>query len=192
MLRTWLILIWKKMCKILLVSYGVWYNTEFTNICQWTSISENVFPCNLTSTRCNFKWGPRATRINPRLYDYQSGTLQWRHNERNGVSNHQHHDCLLHRLFRRKSKKTSKLRVTGLCAGNSPMTGEFPAQRASNAENVSISIRSSCMRRHKLLSLWEFTMRIANVWTESIKWWTSKYVYCKNIKIFHNTSQWNL
>ena len=39
---------------------------------------------------------------------------------------------------RRRSKKTSKLRVTDLCAGNSPVTGEFPAQRASNAENVSI------------------------------------------------------
>ena len=35
-------------------------------------------------------------------------------------------------------KKTSKLRVTGLCEWNSPVTGEFPAQRASNAENVSI------------------------------------------------------
>ena len=35
-------------------------------------------------------------------------------------------------------KKTSKLRYTGLCAGNSPGTGEFPAQKASNAENVSI------------------------------------------------------
>ena len=34
--------------------------------------------------------------------------------------------------------KTSKLCVTGLCTGNSPVTGEFPAQRASNAENVSI------------------------------------------------------
>ena len=33
---------------------------------------------------------------------------------------------------------TSKLRVTGLCAGNSPMTGEFPAQMASYAESVSI------------------------------------------------------
>ena len=37
-----------------------------------------------------------------------------------------------------KLKKTSKLRVTGLCAGNSPVIGEFHAQRASNAENVSI------------------------------------------------------
>ena len=41
-------------------------------------------------------------------------------------------------LFRPRSKKTSKLRVNGLCAGNSPVTGEFPAQRASNADNVSI------------------------------------------------------
>ena len=65
-------------------------------------------------------------------------TLQWRHNESNGVSNHQPHDCLLNCLFRRRSKETSKLRVTGLCGGNSPVTGEFPAQRASNAENISI------------------------------------------------------
>ena len=35
---------------------------------------------------------------------------------------------------RRRSKKTSKLRVTGLCEGNSPVIGEFPAQKASNAE----------------------------------------------------------
>ena len=35
-------------------------------------------------------------------------------------------------------KKTPKPRVTGLCAGNSPATGEFPSQMASNAENVSI------------------------------------------------------
>ena len=48
------------------------------------------------------------------------------------------HDCLLNRLFRRRSKKTSKLRVTDLCAGNSPVTDEFPAPMASNAENVCI------------------------------------------------------
>ena len=48
------------------------------------------------------------------------------------------HVCLLNRLFRRRSKKTSKLRVTGLCAGNSPVTGEFPAQMTRNPENVSI------------------------------------------------------
>ena len=54
------------------------------------------------------------------------------------LHNHQPHDCLLNRLSRRRSKKTSKLRVTGLCVGNSPVTGEFPAQMASNTENVSI------------------------------------------------------
>ena len=35
-------------------------------------------------------------------------------------------------------KKTSKLRVTGLCKMNSRVTCEFPAHKASNAENVSI------------------------------------------------------
>ena len=64
--------------------------------------------------------------------------LQWRHNGHDSVSNHQLHHCLLNRLFRRGSKKTSKLRVTGLCVGNSPGAGEFPAQMASNTENVSI------------------------------------------------------
>ena len=64
--------------------------------------------------------------------------LLWRRNERDGVSNHQRFDCQLSRLFRRRSKKTSKLSVTGLCAGNSPVTGELPTQRDSNAENVSI------------------------------------------------------
>ena len=47
-------------------------------------------------------------------------SLHWRHNDQDGVSNHQPHGCLLNRLFRRRSKKTSKLRVTGLCVGNSP------------------------------------------------------------------------
>ena len=69
------------------------------------------------------------------IIDY---SLLWRHNGCYGVSNHQPHDCLLNRSFRRRSKKTSKLRVTGLCAWNSPVTGEFPAQMASNTENVSI------------------------------------------------------
>ena len=64
--------------------------------------------------------------------------LQWHHNERDGASNYQPRDCLFNHLFRRSSKKTSKLRITGLCEGHSPVTGEFPAQRASNAENIPI------------------------------------------------------
>ena len=50
-------------------------------------------------------------------------------------------------------RKISKLRVTGLCAGNSPEAGEFPAQMASNAENVSI-----WWRHHE----WFLTQRESN------------------------------
>ena len=71
--------------------------------------------------------------------------LQWRHNECDCVSNHQPHDCLLNRLFRQRSKKTLKLRVTGLCAGNSPVTGEFTAQMVSNAEDALIWWRHHAM-----------------------------------------------
>ena len=64
--------------------------------------------------------------------------LQWRHNGHDSISNHQPYDCLLNRLFRRRSKKTSKLRVIRLCVGNSPGTSEFPKQKANNEENASI------------------------------------------------------
>ena len=43
--------------------------------------------------------------------------LQWRHYERDGVSNYRRLDCLINLLFRRRQKKTSKLRVTDLCGG---------------------------------------------------------------------------
>ena len=55
--------------------------------------------------------------------------LRWHHNDRDGVSNHQPYDCLLYRLFRCRSKKTSKLRVTGFCAGNSPGAVNSPHKR---------------------------------------------------------------
>ena len=51
---------------------------------------------------------------------HQKCSWRWSHNGHRGVSNHQPHDCLLNRLFRRRSMKTSNLRVTGHCAGNSP------------------------------------------------------------------------
>ena len=54
--------------------------------------------------------------------------LQWHHDEHDCVSNHQPCDCLLNRLFRHRWKKITKFRVTGLCAGNSSVTGEFPVK----------------------------------------------------------------
>ena len=78
-------------------------------------------------------------------------SLQWCLNECDDVSYHQPRDCLLNHLFRRRSNKISKLRVTGLCAGNSPLTCKFPAQKASNAENVSIWWRHHVIsRRNKV------------------------------------------
>ena len=81
---------------------------------------------------------PIQSSVEVRAWMDKSNIWWWRHNERDSVLNYQPHDCFPNRLFRRRSKKTSKLCVTGLCAGNSPVIGEFPAQRASNAENVTI------------------------------------------------------
>ena len=80
-------------------------------------------------------------------------SLHWRHNEHDGVSNHQPNDCLLKRLFGCISKKTSKLRVTGLCVGNSPVTVEFPAQSACNAENGSIWWRHHVLAQYMTKAL---------------------------------------
>ena len=77
---------------------------------KWNDISspnrETVYQ-RLLSDACYF--------VKMLLGDFMA--FRWRHNDHDGVSNHQPHDCLLNRLFRRRSKKTSKLRVTSLCAG---------------------------------------------------------------------------
>ena len=64
-------------------------------------------------------WG-RALYVLHTCFTCTLTSLWWRHNDHDSVSNHQPHECLLNRLFRRRSKKTSRLRVTGLCVGNSP------------------------------------------------------------------------
>ena len=66
--------------------------------------------------------------------------------------------CLLKRLFRCRSKKTSKLRVTGLCEGKSPVTGEFPSQRASTRkmfpfDDVIISSEGSDLHSASIMSI---------------------------------------
>ena len=63
-------------------------------------------------------------------------SLQWRHNENDGVSILRRLNCL-HNLSS-GADQTSKLRVTGLCEGNSSVTDEFPVQKASNAQIASI------------------------------------------------------
>ena len=76
--------------------------------------------------------------VDPRMCLLLINSLQWRHNGPDSVSNHQLHDCLLNRLFIRRSKKTSKPRVNWPLCGEFTGDGEFPAQMASYAEDVSI------------------------------------------------------
>ena len=63
--------------------------------------------CLLTWVGSGGHWGKHTERST------EVAALRWRHNDHAGVSNHQPHGCLLNSSFRRKSKKTSKLRVTG-------------------------------------------------------------------------------
>ena len=92
-----------------------------------------------------------------------SSALLWRHNGRDSASNHQPHGCLpfipYNRLFMRRWKQTSKLRITGLCAG----TDEFPAQMASKSENDSI-----WWRRHgksgNITDYWDRLAMCISIW----------------------------
>ena len=115
----------------------------------------------------------------------QQSALQWSHKEADGVSNYQPHDRILNRLFRRRSKKTSKLHVTGLCKGNSPVTGEFPAKRASKAENVSIwwrhhetAVEGKCFHDCQGM-LWLLPCNFN--WAEMKYWSKSNYGRRKNL-----------
>ena len=81
--------------------------------------------------------------------------LQWRPNERDGVSNLWRLDCLLNPMFRHRSTKTFKFHVAGFCEGNSPMTGSFLSQRASNEENVSICWRHQAMTNYSFMAPWK-------------------------------------
>ena len=103
-----------------------WMSWHGHHICYFLSFRMGEV---VTSLRCNASQG---------VHLKEPISFVWRHNERDGVWNYQSHDGLLKRLFCRRLKKTSKLHDTGLCEGNSSVTGEFPAQRASNTENVSI------------------------------------------------------
>ena len=91
--------------------------------------------------RLNLKQSYTDRSLDSNLFMYwfpQQKTLQWHHNGHDGIWNHQPHHYFLDLLFRRRSKKSSKLRVTGLWVGNSLGTGKFPAQMASNVENDDI------------------------------------------------------
>ena len=108
--------------------YPPWYSDKSKSI-DISETNKQLEICRVTPIR-------NKSRV--LLFSHPVGSLQWRHNGRDGISNHQPHHYSLNLLFRCRSKKTSKISVTGLCAGKSPETSESPAQIASNAKNVSI------------------------------------------------------
>ena len=94
----------------------IWANmVSFSIISQhWTGAHSEHSSSWKTQTRLSYAVNTSPGRQQPEDWLFP---LKWRHNGRDSVSNHRPHDCLLKRLFRRRSKKTSKPRVTGLCAG---------------------------------------------------------------------------
>ena len=107
-----------QLCEKLSHAITPWYHPD--DVTRLSVIKVTWF---LPTSRMNFNHMHEGidTKVWHKLQQYVYFPLQWRHNERNGVSNDRHIDCLLNRLFRRRSKKTSKLRVIGLCEGDSPV-----------------------------------------------------------------------
>ena len=71
------------------------------------------------------------------MFSHNVNSLQWRHNECDGAWYHQPHECLLSRWFKHRSKKTSKLRVTGLCVRGIPVTGKCFHSMTTSCANKS-------------------------------------------------------
>ena len=109
---------------------GIFYWMRIVwNITVWVYSFRGYLGChNLLWYQGRRSWSPLTTLSVqwPSSFCKRCPSLQWHHNDHDGVSNHQPHGCLLNRLFRRRSKKTSKLRVTGLYVGNSPGPGNSP------------------------------------------------------------------
>ena len=98
--------------------------------CSWSSAGDaptiSEWPTNWLPTKVSFIL---KTWQYSDMYFVDCSSSQWRHDERDGVSNRRRPDCLLNRLFRRRSRKTWKLRVTDLCEGNPLVSDGFPHKR---------------------------------------------------------------
>ena len=116
--------------------------------------------------------------------------LRWSHNGCDSLSNHQPYDCLLNRLFRRRSKKTSKPLVTGLCVGvhrgpvNSPH--KWPVTRKMFQFDDVIMVSSNV----KLMGL-KYNLKKHWPVHGMLCYWSVKAIYNKNfhLKVFSAYTQ---
>ena len=95
-------------------------------------------------------------------FSFHTHSLQWRHNECDGISNHQPHDCLLNACSGEDQRKHQT--STSLVF----VTSEFPAQMTSNVANVSIWWRHHVLVTRTLLLFWGFAFRLSNNWMMQI------------------------
>ena len=121
---------------------------------------------------------------NPSIY---CSSLRWHHNGRDSISNHQPHDCLP--FIQTQIKENIKAPCHWPLCGNSPGTGEFPVQMASNAENVSIWLRHHVKQvpgstDHPCVEAWAMTGIVARLsFAEKI----TRYKRCPSWEIMLNT-----
>ena len=120
--------------------------------------------------------GPGANNFQ---HSYQINALHWRHNDHDGVSNHQPHGCLLNRLFRRRSKKTSKFRITGLCVGNSPRT---KGQLRGKCFHLMTSSWHSLFERYLLLNNVYLNYNKQKL-TTTIQQWVGTWLSCIHVRL---------
>ena len=125
---------------------------------------------------------PHATDSNHMI---QKEALQWRHNDYDSISNQQPHCCLLNRLFGRRSKKISKLRVTGLCVGNSPGLVNSPHKGPVTQKMF-----------HLMTSSWvmEFSdgymFILISKYIKRFQWFKSQHIWRTMYVVFHCVCWW--
>ena len=163
----------------MVVTFKMFSPKTYNRLLSWAGKLQEVFYPSCGLTVCGTKYSHHGNLCSKNeLISYiflncdMHYIITWRHNGHDSVSNLQPHHCLLNRLFRCRSKKTSKLRVTELCAGNSPGTGDFPAQMASNAEKF-----SAWWRHHDNKSC-EVVLTVMPQNTRVVK---NSYIICINI-----------
>ena len=100
------------------------------------------------------------------LQPHNCGTLQWRHNKRDAVPNYWRFDCLLSRLFRRRSKQTPKLLVTGLCEGNPPVDSPH---KGPVTRNMKLYVWYTSIFFSGTYSLWQYMGKSSLV---GVLWYT--------------------
>ena len=97
-------------------------------------------------------------------------TLRCRHNERDGVSNHQPQDCLLNRLFRRRSKKHQSSASLALVWGihqwpmNSPHKGPVTRKMFPFDRHHDVIMKIWLLELRNLMQFIQYTIIFCCVW----------------------------